>query len=129
MSTRSLAVAERSTTPRCRLSRNPPGGGTIAVDERERHELHERLVQTLGPEPAGTLMSYLPPVGWADVATKQDLAAAETATRQDLAALESRIEAMLHRELHSLQRTVLFGMFTIVLTVAVMAFGAAQLAA
>jgi len=95
----------------------------MTVDERARHELHERLADALGPEPAGTLMSQLPPVGWADVATKSDLAA-----------LEDRVEATLHRELAGLQRelttmqrTNLFGMFTLVLTVAVMAFGAAQL--
>ncbi len=45
----------------------------MAIDERSRHELHRKLVQTLGPEEAATLMSYLPPVGWADVATKRDL--------------------------------------------------------
>jgi len=102
----------------------------MTVDERARHELHERLADALGPEPAGTLISYLPPVGWADVATKSDLAA----LRVDLAALEDRVEATLHRELAGLQRelttmqrTILFGMFTLVLTVAVMAFGAAQL--
>ena len=45
----------------------------MAVEERQRHELHARLDQVLGPEEASTLMSYLPPVGWADVATKRDL--------------------------------------------------------
>ena len=30
-------------------------------------------MNTLGPEPVDTLMHYLPPVGWADVATKHDL--------------------------------------------------------
>jgi len=45
----------------------------MAVDERARHGLITRLVETLGDEAAATLMSYLPPVGWADVATKRDL--------------------------------------------------------
>ena len=45
----------------------------MAVDERARHQLHTRLAEVLGPEVTGTLMEYLPPVGWADVATKQDL--------------------------------------------------------
>ena len=49
----------------------------MAVDERARHELHSRLEENLGPEPAATLMEYLPPVGWADVATKHDLAQLE----------------------------------------------------
>jgi hypothetical protein len=46
----------------------------MAVDERARHQLHSRLDDVLGPEVTGTLMELLPPVGWADVATKQDLA-------------------------------------------------------
>ncbi len=45
----------------------------MAVDERARHELYGRLEGALGPEATGTLMSLLPPVGWADVATRQDL--------------------------------------------------------
>jgi hypothetical protein len=45
----------------------------MAVDERSRHELHRRLEETLGAEPAATLMAHLPPVGWAEVATKQDI--------------------------------------------------------
>jgi hypothetical protein len=45
----------------------------MALDERARHELFLRLEQALGPESAGTLMELLPPVGWADVATKRDL--------------------------------------------------------
>jgi hypothetical protein len=45
----------------------------MTIDERTRHQLHGRLEEILGPEEAATLMSYLPPVGWADVATKHDL--------------------------------------------------------
>jgi hypothetical protein len=45
----------------------------MALDERSRHELFLRLEETLGPEAATTLMEHLPPVGWADVATKRDL--------------------------------------------------------
>jgi chaperonin cofactor prefoldin len=44
-----------------------------AIDERARHELFVAVQDTLGPSHADTLMSLLPPVGWADVATKQDL--------------------------------------------------------
>ncbi len=37
--------------------------------------LYGQLEGALGPEATGTLMSLLPPVGWADVATRQDLGA------------------------------------------------------
>jgi hypothetical protein len=53
----------------------------MAVDEAARHQLYNSLEATLGPEPTSTLMSLLPPVGWADVATKQDLAALENNLR------------------------------------------------
>lgn len=45
----------------------------MAVDERSRRELYEALEATLGSEQADTMMSLLPPVGWADVATKRDI--------------------------------------------------------
>ena len=49
----------------------------MVVDERSRHELYRRLEEVLGSEAATTLIEHLPPVGWADVATKHDLAALE----------------------------------------------------
>jgi hypothetical protein len=49
----------------------------MAIDERARHELHRKLEEVLGAEEAATLMAHLPPVGWADVATKHDLAQLE----------------------------------------------------
>jgi len=49
----------------------------MAVDERSRHELYRRLEEVLGREAATTLIEHLPPVGWADVATKHDLIALE----------------------------------------------------
>lgn len=45
----------------------------MALDEAKRHELYTRLEELLGQQPTSTLMSLLPPVGWADVATKDDL--------------------------------------------------------
>ena len=45
----------------------------MAITEQNRHHLHQRLEQVLGPEEASILMEHLPPVGWADVATKSDL--------------------------------------------------------
>lgn len=43
------------------------------IDERARHELYLAVEEVLGTQRADTLMALLPPVGWADVATKEDL--------------------------------------------------------
>jgi hypothetical protein len=45
----------------------------MTIDERQRHQLHEAARRALGDGAAVTLMEMLPPVGWADVATKRDL--------------------------------------------------------
>lgn len=45
----------------------------MVLDERSRHQLYRKLQAVLGSDEATTLMELLPPVGWADVATKRDL--------------------------------------------------------
>ena len=45
----------------------------MAVDERRRHEMYLAFEELVGGEVATTMMEHLPPVGWADVATKHDL--------------------------------------------------------
>jgi hypothetical protein len=46
----------------------------MAVDERSRLQLADAAKRAFGDDAGITLMELLPPVGWADVATKQDLA-------------------------------------------------------
>jgi hypothetical protein len=58
----------------------------MAPDERSRLQLADAAKRAFGEDAAITLMELLPPVGWADVATKQDLTI-----------LESRLEARLER--------------------------------
>ena len=45
----------------------------MAINEQVRHQIHLKLEESLGPEIAAAVMELLPPVGWADVATKSDL--------------------------------------------------------
>jgi hypothetical protein len=72
----------------------------MAIDETRRHDLHENARRVLGAAAGDTLMELLPPVGWADVATKQDV---ET--------LVIRVQNMILASEHR----ILFWMFTTVL--------------
>lgn len=66
----------------------------MVVDERARHELYRRLEEVLGPDAATTLIEHLPPVGWADVATKHDLAGLEDRMELRFARVDESIKAM-----------------------------------
>ena len=66
----------------------------MAVNEESRHRLHQRLDEVLGPDPATTLMEHLPPIGWADVATKSDLSSLAAANRAEHEALGVRIDSL-----------------------------------
>jgi hypothetical protein len=81
----------------------------MALDERRRYALHSAARRELGEDEGDALMELLPPVGWADVATKQDIAA----TKQDIAAikadlnlgldaLEARLLGAMHAEFRRL---------------------------
>ncbi len=62
--------------------------------DAERRDLFTALEHTLGPAPAATLMELLPPVGWADVATRADVAAHATALRGEMAELRGEMAAL-----------------------------------
>jgi len=136
----------------------------MAVDERSRHELYRRLEEVLGPEAATTLIEHLPPVGWADVATRHDLAGLQQRMElrfarvdDQFAAVDSRfnrvderfnviderftalgwrfdglddrikaassdLRATFEHELRSQTITMVFGLVSVVLTMAALAF-------
>jgi hypothetical protein len=77
----------------------------MAIDEGSRHELFSRLEEVLGKESATVLMEHLPPVGWADVATKRDLEQLEQR-------LEGRLMAAFRGELIAQTRVMMFGFAT-----------------
>lgn len=81
----------------------------MAITEEARHLLYQRLESTLGREEATVLMEHLPPVGWADVATKADLEHLRTdlgkdiaAMGKDMAAMEFRLQAEMSERFSSL---------------------------
>jgi hypothetical protein len=67
----------------------------MAVDEqRLRQSLHTRLAELVGADETALLMNYLPPVGWADVATKRDLDVLATELRSEMAVLRAEMAVL-----------------------------------
>jgi len=93
----------------------------MAIDEHARHHLHEMARSTWDDEAADGLMELLPPVGWADVATKRDLEQLEhrlearidarlSAFESRLGAFDGRFSALEARLLRWMIPTLLTGM-------------------
>ena len=74
----------------------------MTVDERARHQLFVKLEQLIGSEEAVTLMEHLPPGGYTELPTKQDLAA-----------LEDRLLAKISQE----TRTIVFALVAVVVSI------------
>lgn len=85
----------------------------MAIDERARHELHQRLDDAVGAEAAATLMAHLPPAGWGDVVTRDylDMAIRTQDVRFDtrFERLERKIDGLRH-ELDGLRHELLGAM-------------------
>ena len=86
----------------------------MAVGERDRRELQEALVGTIGPGPADTQLGYLPPVGWADVATKRDLDHFATQLRLEMAEMKAEILQAMNAQLRWLVGLVVLVILTVV---------------
>jgi hypothetical protein len=69
----------------------------MATTEHARHRLYQRLNELIGPDEADTLMELLPPTGWADVATKHDLAHHAEMTHARIDALGARTDSGFER--------------------------------
>jgi hypothetical protein len=103
--------------------------------ERRRHNLYEEAKKVFSEGSADELMSYFPPVGWADVATKQDLNlirsemdAMRAELRGDMAELRGELRAELSKGYANLQRwtvTTMIGIagFVLAIVLAVNRFG------
>ena len=72
-------------------------------------------------------MEHLPPVGWADVATKHDLDQLRVATKHDLEMQTHAVTASFRGELIALQRHMVFAMTGSMVSISALAFAIAQL--
>ncbi|MDZ7678746.1 MAG: hypothetical protein U5K29_09345 [Acidimicrobiales bacterium] len=72
----------------------------MATTEHARHQLYRRLIDTIGPDEADTLMEFLPPAGWADVTTKTDLHHQNELAAIQFAAIDRKFEEVDHRFEH-----------------------------
>lgn len=66
----------------------------MTIDERARHELFNSAERSFGHDQSETLMELLPPVGWADVATKHDLASLEERVSVRFEMVDQRFEML-----------------------------------
>ena len=66
----------------------------MTISEQSRHAMYVKLEEALGQEAALILMEHLPPVGWADVATKRDLDHLRVLTRADVDQLRGEMNQL-----------------------------------
>lgn len=99
----------------------------MAIDERSRHELYLKLEQLLGSQEATTLMEHLPPIGWADVATKRDLDHLEARMDGMKREIVSQVQADFRAELLVVQRHLVSWMIGLNLTLSGLVLAAAKL--
>ncbi|MSZ60411.1 MAG: hypothetical protein F2713_05680 [Actinobacteria bacterium] len=101
----------------------------MSITEASRFQLRTAMGQILSEEAADTLMELLPPVGWADVATKTDIQHLRDEMQHlrdelkgDMHALQLRFEATLEKRLHEQTKwliTTMIAMNTVMLAASV----------
>lgn len=64
----------------------------MSITEASRFQLRTAIGQILSEEAADTLMELLPPVGWADVATKTDLQHLRDELKSDINSLRNELK-------------------------------------
>ena len=67
----------------------------MAMTETQRTTLYNHLTNAIGQDAARTLMEQLPPSGWDQVATKDDVKASEERLLQDLDARQTLLKGEL----------------------------------
>ena len=66
----------------------------MTISEQERHRFIERIGEVMGADYASVAMDLLPPAGWADLATKDDLGHLEQRTNLRFDVVDARFDAL-----------------------------------
>lgn len=66
----------------------------MTITKDDRYHLHQQLEGALDERGATTMMELLPPVGWADVATKRDLDQLEERTELRFDKVDMRLQGV-----------------------------------
>ena len=89
----------------------------MSITNEDRYNLQTKANDLLGRKEGATLMELLPPVGWADVATKRDLDQLEERVDQRFDGLAQTIRtalaeqnAAIHADLRKMQGVLLSAM-------------------
>ncbi len=92
----------------------------MSIDEIERTAMVQQLINTLGEQPANTLMKCILPDGADQVATKADIDTLRAATKANLNTLEERlksyVDATVATALAKQTRTLMLTMASFALT-------------
>ena len=101
----------------------------MSITEASRFQLRTAIGQILDEEAADTLMELLPPVGWADVATKTDIQHLRDEMQHlrnelkgDMRALQLTIEIAIEKRIHEQTKwliTTMIAMNTVMLAASV----------
>ncbi len=94
----------------------------MSITEASRFQLRTAIGQILNEEAADTLMELLPPVGWADVATKTDLQHLRDELKGDMLNLQLTIEVGVRELIHEQTKwliTTMIAMNAVTVAVAV----------
>ena len=94
----------------------------MSITEASRFQLRTAIGQILSEEAADTLMELLPPVGWADVATKTDLQHLRDEHKSDMLNLQLTIEIAIEKRIHEQTKwliTTMIAMNTVMLAASV----------
>ena len=78
----------------------------MSITNEDRYHLQAKANTVLGEKEGATLMELLPPVGWADVATKNDLNAQTAVLDAKFVALRSDLTTEIEKKHGALLRTM-----------------------